>query len=169
MIILTGCESKSSFPLTFWEFSLTFYDNQKQYIDVSPSVDIAGIDIRTIKKEQTTKWETGFINSLVIIETNTETWTDIEALANANTKKLQLKLLNYTSISNSSKKLECDIIQYSWYMTTFSYQVDTGTIYGGQYFLSDQDTLYLVSLSSDEEKDIQKFAKSIDTIKCIIF
>lgn len=119
-----------------------------------------------MKKEQTAKGETGFINSLIIIQTDTETWTDVDALATANIKKLQLKLLNYTTITSSSQKIKCDTIQYSWYVTTFSYQVDTGVIYGGQYFLSDQDKLYLVSLSSDEEKDLQKFEKSIDTIAC---
>ena len=50
---------------------------------------------------------------------------------------------------------------------SFSYQGDKERLYGGQYFFMDQGTVYLISLSSDEKKDIKALAKSIGTIKCI--
>lgn len=120
-------------------------------------------------KEQNVEEKTWYINSLIIIQTDIQTWMNVQELADSNTKKLQLKLLKYISLENESKKIKCDDLQYSWYITTFSYQIDTGTIYGGQYFLTDDNALYLLSLSSDEEKDIELFTKSIDTITCKTF
>gem|GEM_PF-2465855 len=51
-------------------------------------------------------------------------------------------------------------------MLTFSYQLDEETLYESQYFLLNGETLYIVSFSSDDKKDIELFTKSIDTIKC---
>lgn len=167
VIVLTGCSSKSAFNLTFGEFTIKFYDNEKQYIDIPSSADIIGIDILTMMKEKTVEGETWFINSLIISETGIETWMNVQELVDSNIKKLQLKLLKYTPLENKAKKIKCDDLQYSWYITTFSYEIGTGTIYGGQYFLTDDDALYLISLSSDEEKDIELFIKSTDTIACI--
>ena len=50
---------------------------------------------------------------------------------------------------------------------TFSYQLDNEKFYGGQYFLLDNEILYLLSLSSDEEDDISAFGDSIANILCI--
>jgi hypothetical protein len=112
-------------------------------------------------------WYTGFINSFVIIKTLIQSWTDMKTLVDSNTKKLELKLLKYNAISNDSKKVKCDDLQYSWYITTFSYQFDDQTLYNGQYFLHDEEALYIVSLASADQKDIKSFVKSIGTITCI--
>ena len=50
---------------------------------------------------------------------------------------------------------------------TFSYQVEKETVYGGQYIFMDDETLYLLSLNSIDEKDIKKFVKSLKTLECI--
>jgi len=117
-------------------------------------------------KEQPAKWNTGFINSFIIVRTSIKTWIDIKDLVVSNTKELQLKLLKYQATDNESRKVQCNDLQYSWYITAFSYQLDTETLYGGQYFFADDEALYIVSLSSDDQKDIQAFIKSIGTITC---
>lgn len=166
LLILSGCKSKSSFLLTFDEFTMRFYDNYKQYIPTASETSIEGMKVLREMKEQTTKEDTGFINSLVVIRTPIQSWTDIKQLADSNTKQLQLKLLKYKNITSANKKMKCDDVQYSWYTITFSYQLDKEMIYGGQYFLADDEALYMVSLSSDNEKDIKNFVKSIETVKC---
>ena len=55
VFILTGCISKSSFSLTFDDFSIKIYDNDKQYIDVPLYASAAGIEMITEMKEQTIK------------------------------------------------------------------------------------------------------------------
>ena len=145
---------------------MRFYDNYKQYIPTASETSIEGMKVLREMKEQTTKEDTGFINSLVVIRTPIQSWTDTKQLADSNTKQLQLKLLKYKNITSANKKMKCDDVQYSWYTITFSYQLDKEMIYGGQYFLADDEALYMVSLSSDNEKDIKNFVKSIETVKC---
>ena len=127
----------------------------------------AGIHILTQMKEQTVEENTGFINSLIIIKTAIQSWTDMKELIDSNTKDLQLKLLKYKATDNENKRVQCNDLQYSWYITAFSYQLGTDILYGGQYFFTDDTSLYIVSLSSDDQKDIQAFIKSISTMKCI--
>jgi len=167
ILILTGCGSKSYFSTTFDEFTIKFYDNKKQYIKLPSDTNIIGLKILTQMRENTWAIDTGFINSFIIIKTPIQSWLDMKQLVDSNIKKLQLKLLKYTTIDVVSKKVKCGNLQYSWYITTFSYQLDNQKLYEGQYFFIDDKSLYLVSLSSDEQKDIKSFIKSITTIKCI--
>jgi hypothetical protein len=92
---------------------------------------------------------------------------DMEELTEANIKQIQLKLLNYSAIDNEKKKVKCDDLQYSSYITAFSYQIDKERLYAGQYFFADDESLYMLSLNSDNEKDIQAFIRSAKTVKCI--
>ncbi|MEI6118312.1 MAG: hypothetical protein WCP92_03570 [bacterium] len=45
--------------------------------------------------------------------------------------------------------------------------MDNQTLYDGQYFLTDDESLYIISLASADPKDIKSFIKSIGTITCI--
>ncbi len=146
---------------------MTFYDNEKKYSEIPLDANVAGMNIRKEMKEETVEWDTGFINSLIIVTTPIQSWTDIQQLVDSNTKNLQLKLLKYTATDNEYENLECDDLQYSWYITAFSYQLDTDTMYGGQYFFTDDKKLHIVSLSSDDIHDINAFVKSVKTIECI--
>ena len=145
---------------------MTFYDNEKKYNEIPLDASVAGINIRKEMKEEIVKWDTGFINSLIIITTPIQSWTDIQQLVDSNTKNLQLKLLKYAATDNENNNVECDNLQYSWYITAFSYQLATDTLYGGQYFFTDDEKLYIVSLSSDDVHDINAFVKSVKTIQC---
>jgi hypothetical protein len=153
--------------VTFDEFTFRFYDTSKHYSVLPAETSNPEINILTQMKEENSAGDTGFINSLIIVRTPIHSWTDIKELVDSNTKKLQLKLLKYVSTDNTSKKVKCDNVQYSWYMTAFSYQLDSQTIYDGQYFFTDDEAVYIISLSSDDSKDIKSFIKSIGTIKCI--
>ena len=113
LLILTGCGSKSSFSQTFDDFSINVYDNDKQYSNVSVDPDIIEFDTLAQLKEKTTKTDTGFINSFIIIKTVVQSGTDIQALVESNTKKNQIKLLKYTAIENDTKNVECIDKEYS--------------------------------------------------------
>jgi hypothetical protein len=75
--------------------------------------------------------------------------------------------LKYAAIDNLNKKMKCNGVQYSWYITAFSYQLTNEKLYEGQYFFTDDESLYIVSLSSDDQKDITSFIKSAGTLTCI--
>lgn len=166
VIVLSGCISKSSFPITFDDFSATILDNKKPYVSTFSSTIIPGITILKEIKEDVVQWDTGFVNSLVVIKTTIQSWGDIKELVDSNTKRLQLKLFKYTASENTDKNIACDDKQYSWYITAFSYQLGDEILYDAQYFFIQDETLYSMSLSSDDQKDIKAFIKSIDTIKC---
>ena len=166
LLLLTGCGSKSSFFQTFDDFSIKVYDNGKQYSKVAIDPDIIEFDTLAQLKEKTTKTDTGFINSFIIIKTVVQSGTDVQKLVESNTKKDQIKLLKYAAIENTTKNLECVDKEYSWYITAFSYQLGTGTVYQGQFFFIDDESLYVISLSSDEEQDVKNLIKSVDTITC---
>lgn len=165
-LFLAWCTSKSSFSLPFDKFAIKFYDNNKTYVGVSWDTSTAGIITLAEMKEQTAAQDTWFINSLVIIKTTIQSWTDIKTLVESNAKKLQLKVLKYKATTNTKKKVKCNGIQYSWYITAFSYQLDKEVLYEWQYFFMDTTWLYLVALASDNAKDIKSFIKSIGTIRC---
>ena len=167
LVLLTGCWSKSSFFTTFDGFSTKIYTNKKQYIPLFENTNIAGMKILTEMKEKTGTGDTWFINSFIVAKTVLWSWIDLKEVVDANIKKNQIKLLNYTAIDTVSQKVKCGKLQYSWYITTFSYQLDNEKYYGGQYFLLDNEILYLLSLSSDEEDDISAFGDSIANITCI--
>jgi len=168
LFILTGCKSKTSFSLTFDEFTIKLYDNNKQYTAIQPDTSVVDMKVLTEMKETILgTGNTWFINSFIIIKTPIQSWTDIKELVDSNTKQLQLKLLKYKTTDSVNKKVKCDDVQYSWYVTAFSYQLNNQTLYDGQYFFTDDESLYLLSLSSDDNKDIQSFIKSVGTVKCI--
>lgn len=145
---------------------MKFYDNQKTYTTISAETNVT--DMKVVKKvqEKIVKGDTWFVNSLFVIETSIQSWVNIQELVQSNDKQLQIKLLKYKSTDMYAQKVECDDREYSWYVITFSYELDSETLYGGQYFLIDDEVLYVTSLSSDDEKDIEGFTKSIDTIAC---
>jgi hypothetical protein len=118
-------------------------------------------------KEQTIQDDTWFINSLIINKIPIQSWLDITTLMTANIKTLQGKLLKYSTITATEKKVKCETLQDSWYINAFSYQFDNQTLYGGQYTFIDSTSLYSISLASDNEEDINRFIKSIRTIKCL--
>jgi hypothetical protein len=118
-------------------------------------------------KEQATQDDTWFINSLLITKMPIQSWTNITILAAENIKILKSKLLKYVSIDSSEKKIKCITKQDSWYILSFSYELDNQMLYGGQYMFVDSDTLYLISLATDTKQDINRFIKSIGTIKCL--
>ncbi len=171
VFILTGCKAKTSFSLTFNEFTIKFYDNKKQYIELPWDTSFPGMEMLKRMQEQepvaSTWYTTGYINSLLIIKLPIQTWINPKELVDANMKTLQLKLLQYTNIDSMVKKVKCDDKQYSWYITTFSYQLNEQTLYEWQYFFIDEMLLYTISLSSDTKKDIDSFVKSIGTITCV--
>ena len=166
IFLLTGCASKTSFSVPFDEFTFNLYDNTKQYIPVSVETKPIGMKILTEMKQQTPEWYTGFTNSLIIARIPIQSWLNIKDLVDSNTKKNQLKLLKYKSTANENKNVSCNAAQYSWYITAFSYQLDTDTMYGGQYFFTDDEKLHIVSLNSDDIHDINAFVKSVKTIQC---
>lgn len=142
------------------------YDNEKQYTAMPSETSIEWMHVITELQEIVAKEDTGFINSLLGIKTTTQSWTDLKELATSNAKQLQINLLQYKSISAVSKKVKCGDLQYSWYLMTFSYEIDKLPLYEWQYFLLDDDNLYLLALSSDDKKDITSFIKSVETITC---
>ena len=145
---------------------MTFYDNEKKYSEIPFDGSVVGMNIRKEMKEKIVEWDTGFINSLIIVTTPIQSWTDIQQLVDSNTKNLQLKLLEYAATDNENENVECDDLQYSWYVTAFSYQLENQPLYGGQYFFTSDEGLYLVSLISDDQKDIKSFLTSIGSITC---
>ena len=166
LIILWGCGSKTTFSLTFDGFTIKIYDNNKQYKALPLTTTINWMKPLAEMQQIVGTWYTGFINSIVIVKTSIQSWTNMKALVESNTQKLQIKLLKYTSTDNTSKKVKCGTLQYSWYITAFSYQLDNQTVYDGQYFLTDDQSLYIISLASAYSKDIKSFIKSIGTITC---
>lgn len=166
-LFLTGCTSKSNFLVSFDTFSINIYDNNKKYIELPIDRTHWEMNIVQKMKEDVLQGDTGFINSLLITKIAIQSWTNIKDLMTVNTKTLQRKLLQYTSITDTDQKVKCSSSQYSWYITTFSYQIDKQTFYDGQYFFIDGVVLYGISLASDDPKDIKTFIKSIGTIKCI--
>ena len=165
--ILTGCTYKSFSPVIFDTFTMKLYDNNKIYTTLPPESSNIGIKILTEMKEETKKEDTGFINSFIVTKIPIQSWTDMKTLVDSNTKNLQLKLLKYKNTNATSKKIKCNKLQYSWYITEFSYQLDNQILYEGQYFFTDEISLYVLSLSSDNQKDINSITKSIGTVKCI--
>lgn len=167
LIILTGCTSKSSFPLTFDKFTFNFYDNTKEYINQPLNISTAGMKVLVEMKEEVGTGSTWFVGSLIIIKTLIQSWIDVKTLVASNKENLKLKLLKYVPLSTIKKKVKCNKLQYSWYITTFSYQLDKQTIYGGQYFFTDNDLVYVISLNTTDKKDTKQFVKSMGTIGCI--
>ena len=142
------------------------YDNGKTYATNISTTDIEGIKVMKEMKEQVAKDDTGFVNSLFVVKTSVVSWTDLKDLVEANAKQLKLKLLKYTSIEDADKNVRCAALEYTWYITAFSYQLWQEKFYDGQYYLIDDERVYLVSLSSYNEDDIFRFIKSIKKIKC---
>lgn len=166
LLILTGCGSKSSFPLSFEQFNIKIYNNEKVYVQNISETAIEWMTILNEMKEKAAENDTWFVNSLFIIQIPVLSGTSMQELVDANTKELQLKLLKYTQIDNSDKKIKCKKQEYPWYITTFSYQLGEETLYSAQYYLLDDQKVYVLSLSSDEEEDISRFTKSTKNINC---
>gem|GEM_PF-1404788 len=70
LLLLTGCGSKSSFSMTFDEFTMKFYDNDLQYMNNTVDTSIEGMVVLKQIKEQVPDGYTGFINSFVIFKTS---------------------------------------------------------------------------------------------------
>ena len=165
LIGMTGCTSKSYQWVDFDTFTMKWYNHQKQYITSGNIADQANINIITAFQE-TPSDVSGYTNSLLIAKMSTVSWTKLQDIVSANTNTFQIKLLQYTPLLQQSKDIQCGQQQYSWYVTTFSYDIAGDIFYQGQYFMIQDTTLYIISLSSDDAKDMKYFTKSINTIQC---
>lgn len=169
MIGLTGCASRSSFPTTFDNFAMQVYDNGKTYIQSSWHAQREGMTIlQELYEEKLVPEDTGFQNSFIVAKMWLASGVSLQQIVQANADNLDLKLLKYMPLQQDTQNVECADTQYSWYSTTFSYQLGDEILYDGLYFFLDQQTLYMLSLSSDTPKDIQRFLKSLKTITCFI-
>lgn len=166
LLILTGCKSQSYFSVNFDGFSMRMYDNNKQYSSLAPDTSILGMKVIQEMKQNVWTGYTWFISSFVVVKTAILSWMNIKEFVDSNTKENQIKLLQYKSTDNAKKKIKCNGLQYSWYITAFSYQFEKSTMYWWQYFFTDSASLYVLSLSSDKKKDIGSFINSISTITC---
>lgn len=166
LLFLWGCGSKTSIPLAFDGFTMKLYNNEKQYMNDTTETSVEGMMLQKQMKEIVPFNDSWYINSLLIFRIPIASWIDFEELVSSNIKTMQTKMVKYVTTDSDKRKIKCDNLQYSWYITTFSYQLGTTTIYGGQYFFAEEGILYLISLSSDEEKDIKAFIKSAKTVKC---
>lgn len=166
--LLTGCKSKSSFSFTFEDFSFSLYDNGKIYMPwTTNTTGTQDIQLLSTMKEKTGANDTGYSNSLLVAKVPIASWVDIKDIVSANAKKTRLQVLNYKDITNTKQNIVCGDLEYSWYIMAFSYQLSTETLYGWQYFFTKDTSLYNVSLSSDEKKDVESFVDSIEHIACI--
>lgn len=152
--------------MSFDAFTMKIYDNNKSYISLPWESNSTATKILLQRKEIGSLQDTGFINSFIITKMPVQSGTDIKTVVDSNVKNLQLKLLKYKNIATDKKKLKCNGEQYSWYILAFSYQLDQEVLYQWEYLFTDNIYLYIVSLSSDNQKDITSFIKSIDTVKC---
>lgn len=162
---VTGCASKSYQLIDFDNFTMKWYDHQKPYITTGYKTDQSNFNIITAFQETTSdiSWYT---NSFLITKASLTSGVDIQSVVKANANTFDLKLLQYTPLLQEPKDILCGSQQYSWYITTFSYDIAGSIFYQGQYFMIQDTTLYIISLSSDDPKDIKYFAKSIATIQC---
>lgn len=166
LLILTGCGSKSSVLVKFDDISLNIYDNKKNYVQYTGTLPSLGLDILVQMKESVAEDDTGFVNSLLVAQTPSISGIDLSSLVDANTKQLQLKFLGYVQDEYAAKHIDCKSQEYSWYITTFSYQLGEEILYQWQYYIHAQENIFVVTLSSDEEDDISRFVKSFKNIRC---
>lgn len=164
-ICMTGCAFKSSQWINFDTFTMKWYNHQKQYIASGNIADQANINIIAAFQE-TPSVASGYTNSLLIAKMSIGSGTKLQDIVSANTNTFTIKLLQYTPLLQEPKDIQCGQQQYSWYITTFSYDIAGDIFYQGQYFIVQDTTLYIISLGSDDPKDIKYFAKSINTIQC---
>lgn len=165
VISVAGCASKSYKIVDVDDFTMQWYDNQKSYVMTGNLSNQTTVDIIQSFQESSTdiSWYT---NSFLIAKLPITSWVILQDIVKTNENTFDIKLLNYTPILQKSQDISCEHQQYSWYMTTFSYQIAGDTFYQGQYFMIQDMKLYIISLSSDDPKDMKYFTKSIDTIQC---
>jgi len=166
LFLLTGCGHKSSFYFDIDRFVCKFYHNDVNYQETIPDKNIEWFEIIKEFKEQVDAEYTWYINSLFVIKNIVESGLDIQDIVEVNTQQLKSKLLQYTQIEYEDDIVKCKDNQYPWYISTFSYLLWEDIIYDGQYYLFDDTTLYVLSLSSEFEKDIKRFVKSVNKIEC---
>gem|GEM_PF-1735055 len=99
--------------MSFDQFNIKIYDNNKIYETNVSETDIEGMKILREMKEQTSIKDTGFINSLFVVQTSIISGTKLKELVDANSKQLQIKLLKYEVVENIEKNVQCDILQYT--------------------------------------------------------
>lgn len=167
LLLLTGCGSKSSFSFDMGDFVVTFYHNDVDYKEIVPDT-IDWLEIIKELEEQidVDSENTWYKNSLFVIKASVESGVTVEDIAETNTQQLTTKLLQYTQLEYTDDTVKCKDNQYPWYISTFSYQLWEDVVYDGQYYLLDGTTLYMLSLSSELEKDVKRFVKSVHKTDC---
>jgi hypothetical protein len=75
--------------------------------------------------------------------------------------------LNYKGTAPKISRITCDDIRLTWYYFSFSYDLSEDQHFSVfQYLFQTGNVLYMISLQSQDAKDIWVMRKSIKTITC---
>jgi len=163
-----GCK-KTLQNISFGDYSFLLNTKWVIYELTAKTSDINqkhNIDRSYIEKSEENTW---YINSILIKKItipNNDSIT-INKFKEENIIYTKKSLNNFTSKENYEKTFLCKDFKINLLWEFFSYKTNTEkTLYFGQVFFIHKLNGYIISISSDEDKDIDAFLSNIKDITC---
>lgn len=161
VISISGCAKKYNLDYNFdnYVFSMKTYeifDNQT-LSDVEKSQNI-----QMIAKQRN---ETGYIDSLLISDIDLSQLT-LDKFMTLNKNTLESRFAEYEETKYSDLSFKCKWKEIAGKLLNYNLSVGDQTIYFSQYLFSNNKSGYMISLSTENEKQIKLLKKSIKDISC---
>lgn len=161
LISVSGCAKKYYLDYEFNGYKITIptkeiLDNQK----VSDLQKAQNIDAIAIQRS-----ETWYKDSLIISNIDLSQIT-LDKFMTLNKKTLESRFAEYNESKYSDLSFECKNRKISGKLFNYDLIASDQKIYFSQYLFSRAKSGYIISLSSEDKKQIKLFKKSVQDISC---
>lgn len=161
VLSMSGCSKKYKLEYGFDSYALSL-----QTYEIFDNQNISDIDrsqgIQMIAKQRN---QTGYIDSLIISDIDLSEIA-LDKFMTLNKKTLESRFMGYEQSKYSSLSFKCKWKEMTGNLLNFNVMLQNKKIYFSQYIFSKAKSWYMISLSSEDNKQIKLFKKSIKNISC---
>lgn len=171
VLLLSWCVKKYTTEIEFDQFVLKVTSENAALEEITGEKKAIFENDKNLYKIYTIMNKSWFSDSILISKEEKNTQILIERIMQINIKQLENKLKWFEAESVSKIDINCGENKITWYLQAFSIDSITpkNMIYTNQYYFEYKWYMYIISASTENSSNHDKFKKWIKNIKCTTF
>jgi len=161
-ILISWCSNKSNFQFEFDNFYWYFFTENNFVSDINLDwfwYNILKNDILKIYKKSSSSWYT---DNIVIVKKQSQ--QELNDFVNETVKKTKIEW--YKIESTKSISINCLWNKIDWKSINSKIAWNLNTTYFSHSFFKHNDNIYIISYSTQDEKERKTFSSDVKNIKC---